>query len=82
MRGGCKGGSSRSSCVFGLQRVFVYVAAGKRVGEAELSHVDVPPPHPTPHGDIASEVTRTTFSPQELKVSSGFEAQLCFSVGR
>lgn len=62
MRGGCKGSGSRSSCIFGLQRVFIYITAGKRVREAELSHVDVPPPHPTPHGDIDSKVTRTTFS--------------------
>lgn len=62
MRGGCKGSGSRSSCIFGLQRVFIYITAGKRVGEAELSHVDVPPPQPTPHGDTDSKVTRTTFS--------------------
>lgn len=54
--------AAAAAAAFSVSRVSSLMSPLGREAEAFLSHVAVPPPHPMPCGDIASEVSRITFS--------------------
>lgn len=54
--------AAAAAAAFSVSRVSSLMSPLGREAETFLSHVAVPPPHPMPCGDAASEVPRITFS--------------------
>lgn len=54
--------AAAAAAAFSVSRVSSLMSPLGREAEAFLSHGAVPPPHPMPCGDIASEIPRITFS--------------------
>lgn len=63
--------AAAAAAAFSVSRVSSLMSPLGREAEAFLSHVAVPPPHPMPCGDIASQVLRITFSHKSKESALG-----------